>query len=494
MIALLLVGCPDAPTPDDDLPDPAHSAGSEAHTGAPPPTVTIEVGTIPAVPTGGWVGVQVDPPTPVEVTCAVGDDEWVAERPAAAAHEVRWLGLLLGATYTCTARAGEAVASATLAIPPGPPDLPAPVVTGATEGYTLFNVVVDGTTPRVVVIDPAGRVRWYLDLTGDPNVGVEASFLESTPRGPRFLIGGGEGWPPSLVDLEGAVEWSAPPAASGERYHHDTIWLPEVPEVLGLAGADNTWGGVPYQGFSLEVIPAWGDERTWSWNSQTAVDAGQLPPMTDHVDAYHANALQWVPDDPDGPSFVVSAKRLHQLVRIDRATGAVTWRLGVGGDFALLEPDGSPADPLRWFYGQHGAKVSVRDPVRGVWDVWLHDNGFDRPTAEPPSSRVLHLEVDVPARTARIAWEWTEPGWYEPVFGDVDLLPAGRVLVTMGHCPQCGAAPRDRRTTYVELDVATGAERWRAELSDPSYSGYRADRIAACDLFPEHRTYCAPGR
>ena len=40
------------------------------------------------------------------------------------------------------------------------------------------------------------------------------------------------------------------------------------------------------------------------------------------------------------------------------------------------------------------------------------------------------------------------------------------------------------------------AERWRAELPDPLQSGYRADRIGPCALFPEHRSLCEgpPGR
>jgi hypothetical protein len=442
------------------------------------------------------LAVTVDPPAPLTVTCVADGDAWRAERPAAPATEVSWLGLLPGRTYDCAARAGGGEATVRVDVPAGPADLPAPVVTGATTGYTLVNLTTGGTLPRLVILDPAGRPRWWTDLAGDPNVGIEASWLEDTSRGPLLLVGGGQGWPPTLTDLAGTVAWAAPATAqNGGAWHHDTAWgTADGEEVIGLAGEPNTVGGRLVQGFRLEVFRAFGgqDPRA-TWSSQGAVDAGQLVPAPDDEDAFHANAVLDVPDDPDGPSFVVSTKRTHQLVRIDRATGDVTWRLGVGGDFALREADGSPAGPERWFYGQHGPEVVVRDAAAGRWDVWVHDNGFDRPGGGAPTSRVLRLDVDVPARTARLAWEWTEPGWYEPVFGDVDLLPDGHVLVTMGHCPQCGSAPRDRRTTWLELDPATGAEVWRAVAPDPLQSGYRADRIAACALFPENETYCPDG-
>jgi hypothetical protein len=75
------------------------------------------------------------------------------------------------------------------------------------------------------------------------------------------------------------------------------------------------------------------------------------------------------------------------------------------------------------------------------------------------------------------------------VFGDVDVLDDGHLLVTKGHCPQCGEAAA-QVTSYVELDPEAGEVTWRADQPDPDVSGYRADRIAPCALFPENLTHC----
>jgi hypothetical protein len=458
------------------------------------PRVSLDVGPLDGLATGAWLEVQTEPPTGFTLTCVSDGDAWQAERAAAPSVEVRWAGLVAGATYDCVAEAGEGRAFATLALPPLPSGLPVPVVTGDTTGYTLFNAVMPGQPARLLVIDPDGRVRWLHEPEGDPNIGLEASFVEETSRGPMFLVGGGEGYPPRLIDVEGQVQWSAPPAgAGGGAWHHDTTFVPGfVPgtaeQVVGMSRETNTAGGRSFEGFRLDAFLAWSGQRTWTWSSQEAVDRGQLPPATNDPDAYHANAVSWQPDDPEGASYVLSLKRLHQLVRLDPATGDVTWRLGVGGDFALSEADGTPATDDRWFYGQHGPKMIPRGSS-GVWDLWVHDNGFDRPEPAVPASRVVHLEVDVPARTARILWEWTEPGWYEPVFGDVDVLDDGHLLVTKGHCPQCGEAAA-QVTSYVELDPEAGEVTWRADQPDPDVSGYRADRIAPCALFPENLTHC----
>lgn len=466
------------------------SGGAAATVTTPEGSIAIDVAGVPDLATGVVIAVRADPPAPVTVRCDAADDRWSTTREAAAEVEVRWYGLVPRLTYVCSAVAGGRDVAVTFTTPAGPADVPPPVVTGATTGLTLFNHAEGGEQQRLVVIDPAGRVRWYHALDGDPNAGIESAFVPETTRGPVFLAGGGEGYHPTLIALDGAELWSVPDAVAGGEHHHDTLWLPGE-EILALSWAEDQLGSAVWDGFALETVRAWTGERTWSWRSQTAVDRGQLPPFTDAIDAYHANAVTAHPDDPEGASYFVSLKRLHQIARLDVATGDVTWRLGVGGDFQLLEADGRPADPARWFYGQHAPEAHNRPD--GLWDVWIHDNGMDRPGAGPLASRALRLEVDVAARTARIAWEWTEPGWYEPVFGDIDLLDDGHVLVTMGHCPHCPGGSDDRRTGLVEIDPATDRVAWRADMLLETESGYRAQRIDGCALLPDNETLCPAG-
>jgi hypothetical protein len=450
--------------------------------------VSVTLVANPAGPNGASFTITVDPPTSARLTCVAGDDRWEAARGAASTITVEWTGLLADVIYDCVAEAGDGLAQATLQLPPLPADLPDITVQGDTEGYTLFNHARREVPPRLLLVDPQGRVRWIHDLPAETNVSVEASYLEATSQGPLFLVGGGAGMHPTLLGLDHEAVWVAPESRSGQVYHHDTVWLPETEDVLGLSWADNLYEGEVYQGFDLERFEAFGTATPWAWGSQQAVDRGQLPPVDEDYDAYHTNAVVWNPTDPDGASFFVNLKRIHQLVRLDVETGDVTARLGPGGDVTLLAPDGREATADRWPYGAHGVKAALRPD--GTWDLWYHDNGLDRPGTAPAQSRVVHLRWDVDAATATTIWEWTEPGWFEPVFGDVDVLPSGHLLVTRGHCPQCGDARDSQRTSLLEIDPTTDEVVWRLTLGDELDSGYRADRIQPCDLFPEHVSVC----
>jgi outer membrane protein assembly factor BamB len=230
----------------------------------------------------------------------------------------------------------------------------------------------------------------------------------------------------------------------------------------------------------------WTDERSYLWSVQTAVDRGQVD-QKPGSDPFHANALEWHPEDPEGPSYWISTKSAHQIYRLDPATGDVTFRIGVGGDFQLLETDGTPAPDSRWFYGQHAPEAHLE--TDGTWTVTVYDNGGGRPVSGPRFSRVLALQVDVGARTARLLWEWLGDGWYEPVFGDVDVLPDGRVLVTRGHCPQCGGVAEVPGAVLV-LDPTTLTESWSLSTGDPDHSLYRAAPLDPCVVAPDNETTC----
>ena len=115
----------------------------------------------------------------------------------------------------------------------------------------------------------------------------------------------------------------------------------------------------------------------------------------------------------------------------------------------------------------------------------VHDNGWTRPG--PRASRVAEYVLDFDARTARLVWWWTEPDWYEPIWGDADWLPSGHVLVTRAHCGHC--ATGGGTTELIEIDPATDTVTWRLSLLDPAFTGYRAQRLEPCTIF-DHRGYC----
>lgn len=400
---------------------------------------------------------------PAEVTCR-GEDPFEVHR-AAADGEVVLYGLLAGTTYRCTFSTGGVLTFTTDALPD---DLPAWEVAGEAGWgeYTLFNHCTDRKGDRqakLLVVDREGRLRWYHHVPYDA-ADLDAGYL----GGGRFLYGGGYSAPPTVVDLAGETVSQAPEATTGGEYHHVAERI-GTGEIAALATSPNTFGALAFSGAVLEVFDGDLAAVAWEWDTQQGIDAGWFPaPEPGDRDPYHLNAVAFV-----GDAVYASFRDLSRIVRFDRATGERTWTLGLGGDLAL--DDGGQ------FYGQHAPEI---DGDR----ILLHDNGVGRPGGS--SSRVLELEVDLAAGVARTVWEWTEPGWYEPVWGDVDRLPDGHVLVARPHCGACaggGAGP----TQLVEVDPATDEVVWRLSESEEDDAGYRAERIDGCALFANER-YCSP--
>jgi hypothetical protein len=346
-----------------------------------------------------------------------------AASPEAAAHSLRFFGLLASSDYSCAVSAGDAELGtldfSTAALPEGIPTLS---VTGSPGwgAYTMLNHFVGAKDPaqKLLIVDPEGRIRWYWYLDKDVQEGIEAVLLGSD----SVLTSGGMGLPPTIVSLTGEITYRGPDPSSGGRFHHDVGAL-STGEVLGLAEGSNSANGASWTGFLIETRTPEDGALTGEWTSQTAVDAGQLSaPLGVAVDPYHANSLTRI-EDAEGTAFLLSLSGTDQLVRMDAETGLLQWKLGSGGDFVLLDESGGPDG--RWFNGQHGPH----------WDlplVTIYDN-----QGLGGQSRALQLELDMEAMTAQIVWQWTEEGWYETVWGDTDVLEGGTVLIARGHCSFC---------------------------------------------------------
>jgi hypothetical protein len=426
------------------------------------------------------------------LTCAqqAGDDTHRVEVQAQASSlELDVFGLLADSTYGCILSVSDGTEDLAspfeLEIGPIPDDLPEFVITGdtlAAQGWTLVNVWHNGGSGnRLMVFDPLGHIRWYRWLKDgySPGVGIDANF----PLPDRFLVGGGPGYPPAFFDRAGRLLYHAEPSEYGEHHHHAEL-LPSG-EILSLTEVDIERDGLVFRGFTIEVRSPEDDSVTWSWHSEEALDQGILdPPTREGSQPWHANSVSFV-DDPHGEAAWVSLMLMHRILRIDRATGVVTHQLGPEGDFTLLDPKGRPEpDAAQWFYNQH-------DPEFAWPLVLLHDNGTERPVDEP-FSRVLELELDLDALTAKQIWTYTEQGWQEPLFGDADRLQNGHVLIAQGHSYDDGKNPGT--SAVVQVDPATGQAVWRADFPDPRAGLYRAERIDGCALLTSERwcTEAAP--
>ena len=342
--------------------------------------------------------------------------------------------------------------------------------------YTLFNHGLWGevrdTPHELIIVDPQGRVRWVRVLD-EPAPDVDVSLL---PDG-TVLYGGGKVWRPTIEDLDGNELWTAPDSPSGGYTHHHAEELPSG-EILTLVKTTDvdpvtaeTWIG-----FGIERWDRAGN-LTWSWDSQRGVDEGWLVRTNPNQnDPWHANAVMV----HDGITYV-NLRQKKWLVALED-DGSLRWRMGptAGSDIALVDATGAPADAADWFYGSHAPEL--HDDGRFL----MYDNGYGRPGGG--SSRAVELVLDEDAQQATVTWSWwggDEP-WYEAIWGDIDELPGGNVLLTKGHCDGCN---EDRRSEQLEVERATGEVVWRIRHHTTADAAYRAQRIDGCELF-DNRRYC----
>jgi hypothetical protein len=136
--------------------------------------------------------------------------------------------------------------------------------------------------------------------------------------------------------------------------------------------------------------------------------AASGPPIYDSV---HVNSIE---PDTDG-NLLVSARNTSTIYKVDRATGAIRWRLGgKRSDFKMGE----------------GATFALQHDARRLADGTI--SIFDDDVA-PNTSRAIVLDVDETAMTANLVRAYLHPhGRHATSQGNVQLLPNSNVFVGWG--------------------------------------------------------------
>jgi hypothetical protein len=166
--------------------------------------------------------------------------------------------------------------------------------------------------------------------------------------------------------------------------------------------------------------------------------------------------------DTDG-NWIVSANGLAQVLKIDRNTGDVLWRLGgKQNDFTFID------DPYPGFCAQHTATR-----VDGG-NLLLFDNGsacWPKMPDRGKLTRVVEYEIDEEEMTARLVWSFDRDGTYAGSAGSAQRLPNGNTFIGWGnsHDPPM-ATEVDREGNIVFEFDANGPEALAVS--------YRAHRFA----------------
>lgn len=145
----------------------------------------------------------------------------------------------------------------------------------------------------------------------------------------------------------------------------------------------------------------------WEWRAWEHLDPADYPitaAQDERAEWTHGNSVYELP----GGDLLVSFRNISTVVRIDRRTGEVVWRLG--------------APPLS---GQHAPYLLDNG------HYLLFDNGPHRLDHTYPFSRVLEID---PA-THEIVWNYQEAlpfNFYSPRISNAQRLPNGNTLVNEG--------------------------------------------------------------
>jgi arylsulfotransferase ASST len=345
----------------------------------------------------------------------------------------------------------------------------------AGPGLTLTALEL-GEEIFALAFDSSGTIRWYRAFDGPGrgdvkqqtngnftlyrggSTGVEPAsghYIEFTPAGDSVRAISVA--PPHYLDNHELWITTAPDGR--ERFHCFTYERRTV-DLTGIGGGSAT----SLAGHQLVRLRSDGSSE-FEWNAWDQVSLNEWiePPRPEPGDSAgrdfdHPNSIDI---DREG-NYIVSFRRLGQVMKIDGFTGNVLWRLGGRrNQFTFLN------DPFGGFGSQHSARVLPNG------HLLLYDNGS---LHRSPESRVVEYALDTVHMTATLVWEFRHvPPIYTPGLGLVQRLGDGSTFIGYGQLGRASEVGQDGRV------------RWEAEVRNDGDRAvlYRLMRIGSLYRFME---------
>jgi hypothetical protein len=268
---------------------------------------------------------------------------------------------------------------------------------------------------------------------------------------------------------------------------HDSILLPGGGRIL-MAYEPNS-GKV--DSVVEEVNAAGSVVFTWNSEDHTIASDG----LTSLADYAHLNSIELMHDG----NLLLSFRHLSQVMKVNRTTGAVMWRLG-GKRSTFTFPD----DPMGGSCAQHTA----RELANG--DIQIFDNGSRITSTTPqalcpdpsnptgpritrPSSRVTVYHLDEAAGTATLVKE-TPTGGFSEFAGSAQRLGTGTLAdnVFIGHSLETATGADTTPSPVIASETtAAGATVWSLSASDGFFS-YRSLKFPGPDAIAPRITAVTP--
>lgn len=318
-------------------------------------------------------------------------------------------------------------------------------------GWYVTTVRTPGTGGGyATVLDRFGAPVWYKRVPGDLS-GVDrradGRLLMVPALGPRYGVDPDRGFVVTslfgtIVDEIRTVPDPLDPGVSFPTDHHDFVPLtggaramlsyPLLPDQdLTVLGPGYLADDVIADGVIQEI--AADDTLLWRWRTSDHFGYDVSYPVRwgplegyngNEVDVFHLNSLEQVADGSG--DYVVSARHLDSVFRVDRATGDVDWVLG-------QVPSDSPAATL-------AAQLTIVGDPRGgprrPHDARLNGDVltlFDNRTDTGEPARAVAYRIDDVAETATLLWEIEQDaGLTSFGLGSARVTTAGTVVVSWG--------------------------------------------------------------
>ncbi|MGM0556099.1 MAG: aryl-sulfate sulfotransferase [Myxococcota bacterium] len=457
--------------------------------------------------------VETSEPTSLSFEVASADHTFSVESSGdlSDSHDLFIPGMRAETDYTITVTAtnadgdtvdGDPVDFTTSALPDDFPPVEVTVNDAASvqRGITIFDVFrfapdIDAEWGYLVGVDEEGHVVWYYNVGGQPQ--------DVSPTSDGTLIMTVKDEFVREIDMRGETlnEWTAEDLGL-DTVHHEITELPNgnfavlSTEMQTIDGYDDGNGGTTSHDVVGDVAVEFSRDGTIV-HEHSMFDV--LDPMRKALEGFDAGYWNRVYDTPNGTkdwthgnaiildesdnSFILSLRHQDWLVKIDRETGDLVWRMGREGDFDLTAGE--------WQYHQHA-------PMLVGGNILLYDNGNARPNTDPADlySRAVEFSLDATNAdpgadtkgTAEQVWEFAgETPFYSPYICDADQLANGNVLVTDGGRLEDKTVPltdADNRKWARIVEVTKDADPqivWELKMDDGADTGgyaiYRADRI-----------------
>ena len=299
--------------------------------------------------------------------------------------------------------------------------------------YRMFDITPFPafTSSSAFMVDGEGRTRWHFGTSTSGEAGPQGlvTAVKLRTDGSFFYLHLHEFW--MRDELTTTLVHLTDEMLGLTGMHHEVLELDNGNfMMLTHTFRDVTYpddGELYVVGDAIVEFTAEG-EVVWTWDTFDHLDpqrrrTGFYPGLFAHPDTgelghdwTHGNGIEV---DAETNTLLFSMRHQDWIVKIDRETGEILWRLGEEGDFTL-EGGG------RWFYHQHSPQWQPDGTLL------LYDNGVDNPNLPPEEvrSRAVAYAIDEENMTVTEVWEDDAEPFVSVFAGDADLLPSGRFIVT----------------------------------------------------------------